>query len=181
MEISEKNFEAIACPHLDAVYRAAYALCGDASAAEDLVQTAYLKAFERFHTYREGSSCKAWLLTILRNTWIDRLRHSPSQEHMLGMDENLMGSAVETEEITWTNADDLLENFSDEMVIKALHRLPPDLRLTLFLVDVEQYSHEQTAQIMAVAVGTIKSRTSRARNWLKKELAQYAKDMGYKR
>jgi RNA polymerase sigma-70 factor (ECF subfamily) len=75
----------------------------------------------------------------------------------------------------------LLDNFSDEQVIDALRRLPEDQRLTLFLVDVEQLSQQEVAEIMGVAIGTVKSRTSRARNELKGLLLSYAKEMGFAR
>ncbi len=79
----------------------------------------------------------------------------------------------------WSDAKDLLENFSDEQVIDALRRLPEDQRLTLFLVDVEHLSQQEVAEVTGVAVGTVKSRTSRARNELKRCLQSYAKEMGF--
>ncbi len=69
-----ETFEEIALPYLNAVYRAAVALCGRRQEADDLVQDTFLKAFERFELFQPGTNCKAWLLQILRNTWIDRLR-----------------------------------------------------------------------------------------------------------
>jgi RNA polymerase sigma-70 factor (ECF subfamily) len=83
------------------------------------------------------------------------------------------------EETTWTDCTDLLDNFSDPQIISALGKLPDDNRLTLFLVDVEQMSHEEVARIMDVAPGTVKSRTSRARAALKEQLRAHAKEMGF--
>ena len=68
--------------------------------------------------------------------------------------------------------------FSDEQVIKALSELPEDQRLALFLTDVEQLSQKEVAKITGVAVGTVKSRASRARVGLKNKLSSYAKQMG---
>ena len=73
----------------------------------------------------------------------------------------------------------MLENFSDEQIIKALTRLADDQRLTLYLVDVEGFSQGDVAKITGVAVGTVKSRTSRARAALKGSLASYAEEMGW--
>jgi RNA polymerase sigma-70 factor (ECF subfamily) len=178
---SDQSFEETALPHLDSVYRAAYALCGKANDAEDLTQMTFLKAMEKFGSFKSGTNCKAWLLTILRNSWIDQLRHKKHAAHSVPLDENLLDPQPQAEEPTWTNAEDLLENFTDDQMIKALGQLPDDQRLTLFLVDVEQYSQEDVAQITGVAVGTVKSRTSRARNILKQQLQTYAKEMGYLR
>jgi len=171
------QFEQVALIHLTAVYRAGVALCGQADRADDLVQTTFLKAFERFASFRSGTNCKAWLLRILRNTWIDTLRRQQklqAQTVPLAEEPVAMPSTPET---VWTNAQDLLDNFSDEQVIKALQGLPEEQRLTLFLVDVEQMSQDEVAQITDVAVGTVKSRTSRARTALKHSLADYARDM----
>ena len=180
MSTDSKSFEDIAVPHLDAVYRAAVAICGHQRGAEDLVQETFLKAFERFELFEKGTNCKAWLLQILRNSWIDRLRHRKVMGHAVSFDEEII---VETEnddsETIWSNADDLLENFSDEQVIKALNELGPEQRMTLFLIDVEQMSQKEVAEITGVAVGTVKSRASRGRVELKRKLNAYAKEMGF--
>lgn len=178
---SGKSFEEIALPNLNPVYRAAFALCGKSDDADDLVQITFLKAMEKFGSFKSGTNCKAWLLTILRNSWIDQLRHKKYSNHDVQLDENMIDEQSQIEEPTWTNAKDLLENFSDEQIIRALGQLPDDQRLTLFLVDVEQYSQEDVAQITGVAIGTVKSRTSRARGILKQQLEKHSKDMGYSR
>lgn len=176
---SHNSFEKMALPYLNAVYRAAVALCGCPHEAEDMLQLTYLKAMVNFASFETGSNVRAWLLSILRNTWIDELRRRNRRERTLPVDENCIEQPFSPQEVVWTNSTDLLENFSDEEVIKALQRLPEDLRLTLFLMDVEQYSQQEVAQIMGIEVGTVKSRTSRARAHLKQQLKQYANDRGY--
>lgn len=178
---STTSFERTALPHLNAVYRAAVALCGRSEEADDLVQVTFLKAMERFSSFKNGSNCRAWLLTILRHTWIDELRRRRRQEIPMELDENLIVQPPTEEASAWTDARDLLENFSDDEVIEALQRLPDEQRLTLFLIDVEQYSQEEVAEITDTAVGTVKSRTSRARNNLKQQLKEYAVNRGYAR
>lgn len=181
MKIDEHSFERIALPHLDAVYRVALALCGQPSQADDLAQATFTKALERFDTFRPGTNCRAWLCQILRNLWIDKLRHQNVVGTVLPIEEMLLTVEPHVDEVIWSDAQDLLENFSDEQVIKALRQLPDDQRLTLFLVDVEQFSQEEVAGITRVAVGTVKSRTSRARSGLKEILMTYAKEMGFAR
>jgi len=174
-----KTFKEIALPYLDAVYRAAVALCGQRQEADDLVQDTFLKAFERFESFQVDTNCKAWLLRILRNTWIDRLRKRKIAGQMLPLEEEIIAEKTYDNETIWSNAEDLIENFSDEQIIKALSELPEDQRLTLFLIDVEQLSQKEVAEIMGVATGTVKSRTSRGRAVLKGKLASYAKEMGF--
>ena len=66
--MADRNrFEELAMPHLTAVYRAARALCGAAEQADDLTQATFLKAFERFETFRTGTNCKAWSISF---TWL---------------------------------------------------------------------------------------------------------------
>ena len=170
-------FERIALPHLGAVYRVALALCGRLEEADDLAQETFLKAFQRFESFEAGTNCKAWLLQILRNMWIDRLRRKKVAGQPLPLNEDIIAEPSRHIETVWSNADDLLQNFSDEQIIRALSGLPEDQRLTLFLIDVEQLSQNEVAQIMDVAAGTVKSRTSRARAAMKERLSLYVKGM----
>ncbi len=156
--------------HLDAVYRLALTLSGQEAQAQDLTQATMLKSLRTLDSFTEGTSAKAWLFQILRNTWIDILRRHRTAGTVLPLDESLLAAPAETEQTQWTDSRDLLENFEDKQVIRALMDLPDDQRLALYLVDVEQLDHREAAEIMGVAVGTIKSRTSRARAALKKQL-----------
>ena len=174
-----ERFEQIALPNLDNVYRAAVALCGRSNEAEDLTQITFMKALERFDTFEPGTNCKAWLFQILRNTWIDQLRRKKVAGSVVPLDEELVAEETGIEATVWSNAEDLLENFTDELIIRALKQLPDDQRLTLFLVDVEQLSQQEVAEITGVAVGTVKSRTGRARSELKRRLTPYATDLGF--
>ena len=175
---SQASFEGIALGHMNVVYRTALALCGNVHQAEDLVQTTFVKAWERFDSFQRGTNCKAWLCRIVRNLWIDQLRHKKVVGKEFPVEEELLEGLPPQNETSWSNAQDLLENFSDEQVIRALGQLPAEQRLTLFLIDVEQFSQEEVAGITEVAVGTVKSRTSRARLELKEKLSAYAENMG---
>lgn len=114
----------------------------------------------------------------MRNTWIDRLRRKKIAVQALPFEEEIIAEQSQDYETIWSNAEDLIENFTDEQVIKALSELPEDQRLTLFLIDVEQLSQKEVAQITGVATGTVKSRTSRGRAVLKGKLTSYAREMG---
>ncbi len=176
---SPERFEEIALPHLGSVYRAAIAVCGRPDQAEDLTQTTFLKAVERFGTFEPGTNCKAWLFQIMRNLWVDQLRHEKIAGIAVPIDETLLVSESDVEPSAWSGAHDLLENFSDEQVICALKKLPADQRLTLFLSDVEQLSQQEVAEITDATLGTVKSRTSRARMKMKAHLLAYAREMGF--
>lgn len=165
--------------HLDTLLRAALALTGRRERAEDLVQATALKAIEGARTFRPGSNVRAWLLRILRNTWIDEVRHARVVGPTIPAEEALLAGPEEPEPTSWSNAADLLENFSDEQIIGALRELPDDQRLTLYLTDVEGLDHAEVAKVLDVAVGTIKSRTARARTLLRQRLHAHARDLGF--
>ena len=174
------SYDQLVLPHLDAIFRAAMAICGSRQEAEDLTQTTLVRALERFETFRPGTNCRAWLYRILRNLWTDQLRHLKVVGTSRSIDDEVMDIADEQpEEVIWSNAEDLLENFSDEQVIKAMRQLPEQQRLTLFLTEVEQFSYQEVAEITGVAMGTVKSRINRARALLTQKLQDYAKEMGF--
>ena len=168
-----KLFESQALVWMDAVYRAALALCGQPSLADDLAQSTYLKAWERFEQFAAGTNCRAWLLTILQNTWTDHLRRQ-GQVRWTGSEglEQLAVARDRPDPPDWQRMDQALEQFSDPQLLAALARLPEEFRLALFLVDVEGYSHQEAAEVLGVAVGTVKSRTSRARQLLRERLGK---------
>lgn len=178
MNANSGSFEEIALPYIDSVYRTAVAICGKPEDVGDLVQDVFLKALDNFGSFELGTNCKAWLLKILRNTWIDQLRHRKVVGQTLPLEEEMIAQTAHDDGTVWSNAKDLLENFADKQIIKALSGLPEEQRLTLFLIDVEQLSQMDVADITGVPVGTVKSRASRGRAILKEQLASYAKEMG---
>jgi RNA polymerase sigma-70 factor, ECF subfamily len=176
----KRDFESTAMPHLEAVYRAALALARRQQEAEELVQVTFAKALERFGSFQAGTNCKAWLFQILRNTWLDELRHRKVVGPTVSIEEGrpALADPPHAEETAWTDAASVLENFADDDVRRALGELPDDQRLTLFLVDVEGLGQDEAAAILGVAAGTVKSRTSRAREVLRRKLMDHARDLG---
>jgi RNA polymerase sigma-70 factor, ECF subfamily len=176
----ERDFQSVAMPHLDAVYRTALALCHSREEAADLAQATYARALERFSSFQAGTNCRAWLLTILRNVWIDRLRHRQVAGPEVDITEHQVAAANEPPESSpvWTGAGEVLGQFGDDEVRQALLDLPEDQRLTLLMVDVEGLSQDEAAKVLGIASGTVKSRTSRAREALKRRLMEHAKELG---
>ena len=177
--------EAEALPYMDLLYAVARRMVGDDARAEDLVQETYLRAIRSSHQYTPGTNCKAWLLGILRNTWIDWLRHQKLAGIEADIDEMDLPAPPQPPHPasgpgqTAPDPRELLEAFSDERIIRALRQLPPDHRLTLFLLDVEQLTYAETAEIMGIPPGTAKSRASQARAMLRDRLREHAKDLGF--
>ena len=173
-----RAFEEEALPHLDTVYRVALRLAGDEAQADDLVQETMLKAFRSWHQYRPGTNVRAWLLTILRHTFINEYRKR----------RKVVAEIDVTEVEAWTVFPAVQEvdpegrffdQIVDEEVLQAIDSLPDEFRETLTLSDVEGLTYAEIAEITEVPVGTVKSRLFRARQALQKQLYDYAVEMGY--
>src|SRR5882724_263571 len=176
------QWQALVWPHLAAVMRVARILVANASDAEDLAQETMFKSYRSFETFRQGSDVKAWLMTILRNTWRDRMRLASSREAIMSLEDGLNEAQEEpaSEALDWEkiceNPEEILNEISDQQIIDALRALPVELRWTLLLVDVEGMDHEEAARLMGVPVGTIKSRAHRGRALLKQALLPIARE-----
>lgn len=171
-------FEAEALPHLDSVYRVALRLARDATQAEDLVQDTMLKALRGWHQYQPGTNVRAWLLTILRNTFFTYYRRRQNRAEVAdvaAIDDFSLYPLVEETDPAGRFFDQIL----DETVLRAIDALPDPFRETLVLSDVEELSHSEIAAITNVPVGTVKSRLFRARKALQHQLYAYAVEMGY--
>jgi RNA polymerase sigma-70 factor (ECF subfamily) len=166
-------------PHRSAILRAARIQTANADEADDLAQETLLKAFNAIDSFRPGSNARAWLLTILRNTRIDRLRAAgPGKSfplHNLADEPQGPPPTPDFDPAIWNDPDDLLSSFSDAEMIDALQNIPEELRWTLLLVDVEQLDHALAAGIMQIPVGTVKSRVHRGRAALRQALLPMAR------
>jgi RNA polymerase sigma-70 factor (ECF subfamily) len=167
-------FEEEALPHLDTLYRVALRLTGDSSAAEDLVQDTMLRAIRGWKSFRPGSNARAWLVTILRNQFINGWRsqkRSPSGIDMDTIPEPADPTDPDPEGRFFTE-------LVDEEVIRAVDSLPEDFREVLVLSDMEGLPYAEIAASLEIPVGTVKSRLFRARRILQGQLRRYAESTG---
>ncbi len=181
-ETTRAEFEAVALPHLDALYAAAVRLTRNERDAEDLVQDAFLRAFRFFDKFERGTNIKAWLFRILTNTFINRYRRATKERQLLEGSER---EAV-TERLIGREANELAQNpeqsFFDHLlsddVLKAIDQLPVDFRMVVVLADLQEFSYKEIAEILGCPVGTVMSRLFRGRRLLQKSLAGYAQELG---
>lgn len=163
-----------ALPHLDLLYRVALRLTGNPAAAEDLVQDTMLKAIRGWSSFRPGSNARAWLVTILRNQFINGWRKTsrgPTQVDLDAIPE-LSDTAVPDPEGAFFA--DLL----DDDIVRALADLPDDFRDVVVLSDLEGLPYAEVAESLDIPVGTVKSRLFRARRILQGRLRRYAMETG---
>jgi RNA polymerase sigma-70 factor (ECF subfamily) len=154
--------------HLDAAYNLARYLMRNEAEAEDVVQSAYVRAISHFAGFRGGDG-RAWLLTIVRNTCYDRMRKRGASGQDTDFDEALhSGGRQNTDPETA-----LLLAERTELLRKSLAELPTESREVLVLRELEQMSYQEIANIVGIPVGTVMSRLSRARQRLHYTLSGY--------
>jgi RNA polymerase sigma-70 factor (ECF subfamily) len=151
--------------HLDAAYNLARWLMRNEADAEDLVQEAYLRAFNHFAGFRGGDG-RAWLLTIVRNCCYDRLKQKGSRGQETDFDE-----AVHSAGRPASNPETLLlREERAGLLSEFLAELPAEYREVLVLRELEQMSYREIANIAGIPLGTVMSRLSRARQRLQESL-----------
>lgn len=139
--------------HLPAMRAFALSLTRNASQADDLVQDTVVKAWSHFDRFAPGTNLRAWLFTILRNTFYSTRRRTVRE--VSDSDGTLVGALAEKPE-----HDGRLQ-YAD--FVRAFQQLPDEQREALALVGALGHSYEEAADMTGVAVGTVKSRANRAR------------------
>ncbi|HEV2435086.1 MAG TPA: sigma-70 family RNA polymerase sigma factor [Verrucomicrobiae bacterium] len=161
-----KSFEQTVLPHLDAAYNLARWLAGNDHDAQDVAQEACLRALRFFGTFR-GDNARAWLLTIVRNTFYTWLRKNRPPENVVEL-----GDEVLAVEDVSANAEVLNSRLGDtETIRRAIEELPVEFREIVILREMEGFSYKEIAELADVPIGTVMSRLTRARRQLQKRLA----------
>ncbi len=184
-ETIPEDFEAGVLAQLDSLYRTARRMTNNQQEAEDLVQETMLKAFRFAHTYQRGTNLRAWLFRILNTSAINRYRkqatHPTTMSLPEGEDFYLYNRIKDLsgQELSTGAEDEVLSQYLDEDVYKALNDLPPNFRMAVILADIEGLSYKEIAEALEIPIGTVMSRISRARRQLQQSLWKYARDRGY--
>ena len=152
-----------ALAYADTLHNLARYLTGNPPDAEDLVQETYARALRSLHQFTPGTNLKAWLCRILRNTFVSEYRRRRGSPVIGGLDTVDPVPDVAAREV------DRLAKIAAEEIEAALLTLGEDAR-TVILLDLEGLSEVEVADVMGCAVGTVKSRLSRARAALRQRL-----------
>jgi RNA polymerase sigma-70 factor (ECF subfamily) len=176
-------FEEQALQYMDQLYAAAMRMTRNPSDAADLVQETFVKAYQAFGQFQQGTNLKAWLYRIQTNTFINTYRknqRNPYQGTIDELEDWQLGSAESVTQSTSTRSAEAeaIDHLPDSAVKDALQSIPEDFRLAVYFADVEGFSYQEIADIMKTPVGTVMSRLHRGRRLLRELLADYASDRG---
>jgi RNA polymerase sigma-70 factor, ECF subfamily len=188
-QVKKREFEELFLPLLDNLYSIALRMTRNEKDAEDLVQESYLKAFRFFHRFERGTNARAWILTILTNTFRTRYRKKKAEPNMVDFEavENFCLADEMVKEITAADKSEargaeavtsVLKDYVSDDIIKALESVPDQFRVAVLLSDVEGFSYQEISEILGISVGTVKSRIFRGRKILQKQLWDFAKQRG---
>jgi RNA polymerase sigma-70 factor, ECF subfamily len=170
----EDRFAVLVLPHLDVLHYAAMRLTRDPSTAEDLVQETFLRAYRALHQLTQEESCRAWLMKIMTNIWLNQ-RQKRRRE----------GTGLDVYELNPSHEDAALWSHQSlpeeperaasrkqfcEDLDQALQQLPEAFRIVVMLADVEGLSYKEVAKTLHCPIGTVMSRLYRARQLLRKAL-----------
>jgi len=165
----QRAFEAEALTYLDGLYANALRLTRNPDDAEDLVQDTYVKALRFAQRYEPGTNLKAWLYTILHNTYRNQRRDSARDP--VAPDSELVDQAADLPARADTPEQILLRGTLDAELQAAFDSLPDVYREAVWLRDVEEFSYGEIAQMVQVPMGTVMSRIARGRRLLYERLS----------
>lgn len=156
MDFKKDRFDVIA--QLASLKRYARSLVRNNSDAEDLMHDALVKAYERQSTFRSGANLRNWLLSIIHNTHVDRLRSNRSRI------QRETSVTVDKGQEYPPNQEDVVQL---RQIKEAFMQLPVEQREALYLVAIEDLTYQQAAKTLEIPIGTLMSRISRARSTLR--------------
>src|SRR5215211_7410499 len=161
------GFGQAALEHIDALYGYAMTLTRNTSEAEDLVQETYVRATAASNRPDCNSNLKGWLFVIMRNAWLNQLRHRNSGPRFVDLDanESSISEAPENPHVVY------LRKLETKQVREAIESLPDAYREIIVLRDIEGFTYQEIATALDCPAGTVMSRLGRARGKLRKLLS----------
>ena len=149
-------FEVTALAHFDTVYNVAMSFTRNPAEAQDLVQETYCKAYRFFYRFQPGTHMKAWLVTILRNTFINTCRKASRQPERVELEQIAPFHAAPSRTPEWTeeaSVEAFLRHEVQDEVKQAIDALPEAFRLAVILADLAECSSNEIATILGLPGG----------------------------
>lgn len=170
-------------PYRDQLFKTALRMTRSVEESEDLLQETFLKAYHHYDRFEEGTNLKAWLFRIMKNTYINSYRKKKLQPIHVELDE--LQDGVESQLLDQARVTDsspeaeMLNGQIDAEVRDALLGLSHDYKMAVLLVDIHGLSYQETADLLAVPVGTVMSRLYRGRKKLERSLLSFGRRFNY--
>jgi len=143
--------------------------CRNREEAEDVLQEGFIKIFQKISTFRQSGSLEGWIRRIMINQAINHLK--AKKMVFLDTDPQMLGNRIPDE----GPAEQVEQLYKPEEVLEAIQALPPGYKVVFNLYVFEGYSHREIAEELEISENTSKSQLSRARNYLRKTLAEHRK------
>src|SRR3979490_1795838 len=167
------SFNQAALEQIDALYGYALTLTRDRTEAEDLVQETYLRAVRAFGQLVPNSNLKSWLFVIMRNAWLNQLRHTRNGPRFVELDAEEAEFVYQNDRLGEDPLVVYLGKLEREQIRVAIYELPELYREIVILRDVEGFSYQEIATMLSCPAGTGMSRLGRARAKLRRSLASW--------
>ena len=165
-----RDLDEDALRHVDSLYGAAMRLTRSPADAEDLVQETYLKAFRFADRFETGTNLKAWLHTILHNTFLNMRRQAG--RNPVAVDSEIVENAPGEPSRVQTPEQILMRETLDGDLQQAIDSLPDVFRQAVWFRDVEEFTYAEISEMLNIAPGTVMSRISRGRRLLHERLTE---------
>ncbi|MCF1765675.1 sigma-70 family RNA polymerase sigma factor [Corynebacterium argentoratense] len=180
--MGQTPFEQQALPLLDQLYGGALRLTRNPADAEDLVQETYIKAFQAFDSFIQGTNLKAWMYRIMTNLYITNYRKAQRRPTQTSAEEitdyQLLSSASHESQGLESAEVEALKKLPTSEISEALNALSEDYRMVVYYADVEGLAYKEIAEILGVPLGTVMSRLHRGRKKLRDALKDVAQERG---
>ena len=152
--------------YIDGLFGYAMVLARNPTEAADLVQETYVRALKAKESLRPSSNVKSWLFTILRNIWLNQLRHARTAPQIVELEahESIADVAIETSKDPHAQ---YVSKMEQEKVRNAIQQLPEEFREIIILREYEELSYQEIAAMLDCPAGTVMSRLARARSKLR--------------
>lgn len=177
--LSREQFEQMTGELSDRLLATAMRLTRNRADAEDLVQDTMFRAWRSLATFQPGSLFRAWLFRILRNAFLNKVRHEQMAPE--AVDPDTMNPSARADTIpdieSLTQVRSLSDRHFDDRVKAAVDSLPEVYRVPFLLFTLADMSYEEIARTLDVPIGTVMSRLHRARAHLRERLEAYAKEV----
>lgn len=178
-----REFEEIALPYHRLLFGAAMNKTKNYADAEDLVQETFVKAYRSWHQFEKGTNVRAWLVTILENTYKNMYNKKAKEKGSESLNELEDFQIGEAESLTTRSSRsaelEALDRVASKDVRDALQNLSDEYRMVVYYAIVEGLSYQEIADAMNTPIGTVMSRLHRGKKALRESLTDFAAEEGY--